>query len=187
MSNDTKKWPTPPSPREQIRQRYFPDVALFTQHGKKVRLYEDLVKDKIVVMNFMYTRCTGVCSPVGANLQRVQKALAPRVGRDIFFYSFTLKPEEDTPSVMREYAERMGAGPGWLFLTGTPPDMEKLRRKLGFVDPNPEIDADKSSHTGIIRYGNERLQLWAACPGTGPVKSILNSLSYVDWPEGRRG
>src|SRR5262252_6952105 len=144
MSNNAKKWPTPPSPREQIRQRYFPEVPLFTHEGKRVRLYEDLVKDKIVVLNFMYTRCTGVCSPVGANLLRVQKMLAPRVGRDIFFYSFTLKPEEDPPEVLRAHAQRLGVGPGWSFVTGAPADMELVRRRLCFVDPNPEIDADKA-------------------------------------------
>jgi protein SCO1 len=182
--SSASKWTTP-SPRDQIRRRYFGDARVVTHEGKQVRLYEDLVKDKLVVMNFMYTRCTGVCSPVGANLLRVQKMLGARVGRDIFFYSFTLKPEEDSPEVLRAYAERLGAGPGWLFLTGGTAEMETLRRHLGFTDPNPELDADKANHTGIIRYGNEPLQLWAACPGTGPAKSIATSIGYVDWPERR--
>src|SRR5262245_6878823 len=142
METTTKKWAVI-SPREQIRRRYFPDVRLTTQEGKSVLLYDDLIKDKMVVLNFMYTRCTGICSPVAANLRRVQQLLAPRVGRDIFFYSFTLKPEEDSPEALREHARRLDAGPGWLFLTGTPADMEKLRRSLGFVDPDPVLDADK--------------------------------------------
>ncbi|PYU13542.1 MAG: SCO family protein, partial [Acidobacteria bacterium] len=86
------------------------------------------------------------------------------VGRDIFMYSITLKPEEDTPKVLQEYAKSNGVKPGWLFLTGKPGDVEKLRRKLGFVDPDPTVDKDKSQHIGVILYGNETLDRWAACP-----------------------
>jgi protein SCO1/2 len=180
------KWETI-SPREMIRRRYFPDLRLTTHEGKQVRLYEDLIKDKLVVINFMYSRCTGVCTPVSANLRRVQKMFGPRVGRDMFFYSFTLKPQEDTPEVLREHAKRLDAGPGWYFVTGAADDMEHLRRCLGFTDPDPARDADTTNHTGIVRYGNEPLQLWAACPGgiTTP-KSLAHSISFVDWPE-RRG
>jgi cytochrome oxidase Cu insertion factor (SCO1/SenC/PrrC family) len=63
-----------------------------------------LIKDKIVLLNFMYARCRGVCIPVTSNLLRVQKLLGDRVGRDIFMYSFTLDPAEDTPDVLRAYA-----------------------------------------------------------------------------------
>ena len=184
MDKPVAKW-SRISPREQIRQRYFPDVQLITHQEKKVRLYDDLIKDKMVVLNFMYTRCRGVCSPVGANLAKVQDHYGKRMGRDIFIYSFTLKPEEDSPQILREHAESLGAGPGWLFLTGTPPDMETLRRRLGFVDPNPVLDADKANHTGIVRYGNEPLQLWAACPGATSVKSLVHSIGFVDWPDRR--
>src|SRR5258708_7410927 len=173
-ASNTAKW-TAASPRDQIRRRYFPDIHLVTHLGQRVRLYEDLVKDKLVVLNFMYTRCTGVCSPVSANLQRVQKTFAPRVGRDIFFYSFTLKPEEDSPDLLRAHAQRLGAGPGWLFLTGQAGDLEVLRRRLGFTDPDPALDADKANHTGIIRYVNEPLQLWSACPGTGSARPNAHS------------
>src|SRR5438093_13497832 len=93
---DAHVWQDIPA-RELIRRRHLPDVALVTHQGKAVRFYEDLVKDKKVVINFVYTRCQGVCVPVTANLVRVQKLLGDRVGRDIFFYSITLKPEEDTP------------------------------------------------------------------------------------------
>src|SRR5881397_1400754 len=110
-------------PRELIRRRHLPDVTLLTHRHEKVRFYENLVKDKKVVINFLYTRCRGICVPVTANLVRVQKLLGDRVGRDIFFYSITLKPEEDTPEGLAKFAEMHGVGPGWLFLTGKPADI----------------------------------------------------------------
>jgi protein SCO1/2 len=177
-----RKWDTTSS-RERIRQRYFPDMVLTTHEGKKVRLYEDLIKDKCVVMNFMYARCEGICSPVTANLLRVQSILHKRIGRDIFMYSFTLKPEEDSPEALRQYARSHQVGPGWSFVTGAPADMEHLRRSLGFIDPDPVRDADKTNHTGMVRYGNEGLQLWAAFPGMSKADAIAKSILWVAWPE----
>jgi len=179
---------TSPS-REAIRKRYFPDVVLTTHEGKQVRFYEDLLMGKIVTLNFMYTRCAdGVCPITTNNLVQVQKIIKDRVGRnrlgrDIFMYSITLDPERDTPDVLREYAKMHGVGPGWFFLTGKPDDIELLRRRLGFVDPDPDLDKDKANHIGNVRYGNEVLQQWGAVPGMGQPESIATSILYVDWPK----
>jgi len=172
------------SSRDAIRKRYFPNVPLRTHDDTAVRFYDDLIKDKIVTINFMYAHCEGVCPLITSNLVEVQKLLGPRVGRDIFMYSITLKPEQDTPRALKEYARMHGAGPGWLFLTGAPGDVERLRQTLGFTDPDPAVDADKANHIGNLRYGNEALQLWGACPGLATAKSIAKSISWVDWPKG---
>src|SRR5215510_10790543 len=165
--------------RELIKQRYFPDVPLVTHEGKKVRFYEDLIKDKSLVLNMMYADCEGVCPGITANLVRVQKLLGDRVGRDIFFYSLTLKPEKDDPKALKAYVEMHGVRPGWLFLTGRPPDIELLRRKLGFTNPDPKLDADTSQHIGNIRFGNEPRTHWAACPGLAKPTWIVEELSWV--------
>jgi len=169
--------------RERIRQRYFPNLVLITHEGKKVKFYDDLVKDKIVVFNMFYAKCEGICSPVTRNLVRVQNLLGSRVGKDIFFYSFSLKPKEDTVPALAHYAEMHKVKPGWLFLTGSPDDMELLRRKLGFVDPDPELDKDTSNHIGVLKYGNEPLQRWGGCPGMQAPDAIAEAISWVDWPK----
>lgn len=170
------------SSRERIREQYFPNVVLTTHEGKKVRFYDDLIKDKIVLLNFMYVKCDGVCMPVTMNLKRVQELFGERMGRDVFIYSFTLKPQEDTVASLRQYAEMHHVKPGWIFLTGSVDDMELLRRKLGYVDPDPEVDKDKSSHLGVIKYGNEALERWGGCPGLSKAASIVKAVSWVDWP-----
>jgi protein SCO1/2 len=171
--------------RAQTQARYFPNVELLTHEGRKVRFYDDLIRDKIVLINFMYAECTGICPGITANLQRVQRLLGDRVGRDIFMYSLTLKPEQDTPEALAEYAKMHKVGPGWQYLTGSPADLELLRRKLGFTDPDPLVDADKSNHIGNVRYGNEPLQLWAACPGMSNPKMIVESISWLEPAEER--
>jgi protein SCO1 len=170
-------------PRELIQRRHLPNVELMTQDGTKVRFYDNLVKDKIVVINFMYAKCQGICPTMTANLVRVQKILHDRIGHDIFMYSITLKPEEDTPQVLKEYANMHGAGPGWLFLTGRLDDIELLRRSLGFTSIDPDEDADKSSHIGMLRIGNEPMLRWSACPVQAHTEWIVTSiLSEADSP-----
>lgn len=78
-----------------------------------------------------------------------------RVGRDIFFYSVRLSPEEDTPKDLRPFAKEHGAGPGWTFLTGKPEDILLLRHSLGFFYDNPKEDADRNNHSGMILIGTE--------------------------------
>jgi protein SCO1/2 len=169
--------------RERIRQRYFPNLVLTTQDGKQVKFYDDLVKDKIVVFNMFYAKCEGICSPVTRNLVRVQNLLGDRVGKDIFFYSFSLKPKEDTVAALKHYAEMHKVKPGWLFLTGSADDMETIRRKLGFVDPDPEVDKDTSNHIGVLKYGNEPLERWGGCPGMQAPDAIAEAIGWVDWPK----
>ena len=177
-----RQWGNVPA-RELIRRRYFPDVTLVTHEGKKVKLYEDLIENKCVMINFMYAHCEGICSPVTANLRRAQLLLKNRIGRDMFMYSFTLKPEEDSPGVLKGYVKDRKLGPGWTFLTGAPADLELIRRRLGFTDPDPTRDADKSNHTGMVRYGNEGLMLWAAFPGLQTPEAIAKSMLWVAWPQ----
>ena len=171
--------------RERIRQRHFPNVELTTHEGRKVRFYDDLIRDKVVVINFMYAKCEGICPGITTNLVKVQRLLGERVGKDIFMYSFSLKPEQDTPEALAEYARMHKVGPGWQYLTGAPADLELLRRKLGFTDPDPLVDADKSNHIGNVRYGNEPLQRWAACPGMSKPEMIVESIGWLMPQESR--
>ena len=97
---------------------YFPNVPLTTQEGRSVRLYDDLLKDKIVAIDLIYTTCQYQCPLETARLVQVQRLLGDRVGKDIFFYSITIDPEHDTPAVLKAYAEKFHAGPGWLRSTG---------------------------------------------------------------------
>jgi len=167
-----------PSAREVLQRRHLPDVELVTDRGDTVHFYDDLVKDKKVLINFMFAQCTGICGPVTANLVVVQRLLGNRVGRDIFMYSVTLSPLHDTPAVLARYAVEHGVGPGWLFLTGRQADIDHLRRGLGFAYANPVEDARKESHLGMLRYGDEANMRWASCPALSSPANIMRSIGW---------
>ena len=165
--------------RRRIQELHLPNVPLITHEGKEVLFYDDLLKDKIVTLNFFFAKCDEICPMVTANLAKVQKLLGDQVGREIFMYSFTLKPDEDSVDVIRNYRESFHARPGWTFLTGNLSDIEKVRKGIGFTYPEPAIDRDKTQHIGNVRYGNEPMMLWGACPGMANPKFVAESVSWM--------
>ncbi len=135
---------------------YFPNVPLTTQDGETVYFFEDLIKDKIVAINFIYTHCPDSCPLETAQLVRVQDILGDRMGMDVFFYSISIDPEKDTPSVLKKYKEKFGAN--WTFLTGKKSDIIQLRKKLGLYIE--EIQDGSNNHNVSMVIGNQATGRW---------------------------
>jgi protein SCO1 len=158
----------------------FPNIALRTQDNRPVRFYDDLVKDRIVIINFMYTTCSDICPGTTQNLVDVYESLAGHVGRDMLMLSISIDPEVDTPDALTRYAEIFeGPKPGWLFLTGDYADIDRLRRSLGVYDLDPIIDADKTQHAGIVTFGNDRTNRWAALPAMMDWRELAKTILRI--------
>lgn len=160
--------------------RQLPNTRLYTHEGREVRFYDDLIRGKVVAINLMYAECEGICPMATENLLRVQEMLGARAGRDVFMYSITLQPEQDSPAALKHYVEMHGVKPGWLFLTGAPADIRDLRYRLGFYDPDPGIDGDKETHTGMVRIGNDPYARWTMAASLGGPHPILATINHVD-------
>jgi len=158
---------------------WFTNVPVQTQDGRTLRFYDDVMKGKILVINFFFTDCDNLCPIATDNLVRVQELLGDRVGKDIRFVSISLQPEHDTPEVMAEYAKKHGVGPGWLFLTGKRDDIELLRHRLGFWDISPEVDADPEQHLGTVRIANEPMHRWAMSPSLLNPSALVRAVNRV--------
>jgi protein SCO1 len=172
---------------EQRRRRAFPNVTLLTHEGEEVHFYDDLLKDRTVLLNFMYVQCRdGFCAPTIANLARVEKELKGRVGRDVFFYSITLDPRHDTPDVLKKYRAHFTKNPGWVFLTSDKPQrIERVRRALGYVRRDPALDRDPASHLGYVKLGIEPLERWCSAPGRLRARALANYIRWME-PNGER-
>lgn len=170
----------------------FPTVTMVTQNGKEVEFYKDLIKDKIVLINFMYTECRGLCEETTDKLAEVQKALGKRLGRDVFIYSITLDPEHDTAEVLKKYADDHGARPGWTFLTGKADDIEALRQALGLAERSPAsraelnlpaADSDAQGgtrrHTGMIAIGYDAVDRWHQTSIRSSPEQILQMIDRL--------
>jgi protein SCO1/2 len=147
---------------------------LITQDNKPVHFFFDLLKDKTVLINFMFTACTGTCPPMTANLARVQALLGDRVGKDINMISITVDPSTDTPEALKKYATKFSVKPGWSFLTGSRTELELVLRKLGgYVD-------DKNQHNSILIVGNVETGEWAKMSAmTKPSEIVENVLKLA--------
>lgn len=169
------------SPREESRfpQRmwsadYFTNTPVVTHDGKEFRFYEDLIKGKIVVVNFIYTSCRDVCSLATARLAQVREMLGDRVGRDIFFYSITLDPALDGPEVLKKYAANFHTGPGWLFLTGTPENISTIRQKLG------ERSKSLGDHRNDVLLGNDATGEWGRDSIFADAEHLAHNIVRMD-------
>jgi len=138
---------------------YFPNTPLVTQDGERVRFFDDLIKDKVVSINFMYTSCPDTCPVETARLLQIARLLGDRLGKDVFFYSITIDPEHDTQEVLKAFAESWAIPKGWTFLTGKRADIIHLRKKLG-MRLDDVASGDLADHTVNMLVGNQKTGVW---------------------------
>jgi len=176
----------PGTARALLQQRHLPNVSLVTHDGRRVRFYDDLVKDKKVVLTFVSSRAPRESEKVTRSLATLQDLFGNRLARDMFLYSIARTPEHETPSSLNRWAVWSGAGPGWKFVTGAPADVERLRHGLGFGSDDPAEDADPAYSVGIVRYGTEREMRWGHCQSQGPARVLAHSV-LLDFGAGPAG
>lgn len=166
-------------PAASLGPEYYSNGLFHTQDNKPVRLYDDLIKGKISIINFFYANCEKFCPTTMACMAKVQKALGDRLGRDTFIYSFTLKPNEDSPEKLKAYARAIGARPGWTFLTGSEYDLTTLRFKFFRVD-HPLLDFDLRIHASMLRIINDNNSQWTSWVLPDRIPLIMEAISWVD-------
>ena len=166
----------PRSPESDVASasaKYFPNLVMRSQDDVPVHFYEDLLKGKVVLINFIFTTCQGVCSPMTANLARVQSYLAEHMGKEVVMISISVDPEIDTPEVLKKYAAKFKTGPGWYFLTGDKRNVDWVLYKLGgYVK-------DKQQHTSLLIIGNEATGEWMKVNAMGAPSEIASLVTKL--------
>jgi protein SCO1/2 len=102
-----------------------PAITLIDQHGHDVTLAS--LKGRPVLIDFIYTTCPGPCPLMTSRMAAVAKLLGPKLGHQVIFVSITIDPEHDRAPELEKYARERGADEaGWLFLTGTPTQIDRV-------------------------------------------------------------
>jgi protein SCO1 len=135
---------------------HFPNVVLTNQDNKQLRFYDDLLKGKIVVIQFMFSNCERLCPMVTPNLVKVQSELEKEWPKRVHIVSITVDPDHDTPQVLKAYAKKFHVLPGWQFLTGRRADIDQIRRELGLYYP----EDTQFEHMNMITIGREPTGQW---------------------------
>lgn len=140
---------------EQRAREYFSNLELVNQDGQTVRFFDDVLKDKVVVVNFIFTNCEGACPLMTHKLTLVRDRLEGHIGDPIQFVSLSLDPKRDTPAAMKAFAKSHDADhEGWVFLTGKPENLDTIIKRFGqFTD-------DIEAHSTMVLAGNVNAAHW---------------------------
>ena len=167
--------PTNEAAAEEKARKYFTDLEVIDQNGRKLRFYSDVLKGRVVLINFIFTNCKDACPMATQKMIQVRSELAPAVRDDVWFVSISVDPERDTPGAMKAFAEKMRVDESrWLFLTGEKRNLEHIVRKLG------QYTEEVEAHSTLMLAGNDRTRHWTrVMPMTPPwgVAQQLRSLA----------
>ncbi len=150
-----------------------PDVSLLDQHGQPVNFYSDLVRGKVVALNFIFTTCTTICPPMGANFGRLQKLLGDHLGDDVLLLSISTDPVTDTPERLKAWSEQFKAQPGWTLLTGPKQGVDRVLKALGVYT------ADRADHSPFLLLGDEVAGTWTRVHGFTAPAEVEKMLSEM--------
>ncbi len=141
---------------EAARAReYFTNLELINQDGETVRFFDDVLKDQVVIVNFIFTNCGGACPLMTHKLSLVRDRMEGQIGDTVRFVSLSLDPKRDTPAAMKEFAKTHHADQeGWVFLTGKPENLERIIKQLG------QYTDDVEAHSTMMLAGNVSSAHW---------------------------
>jgi cytochrome oxidase Cu insertion factor (SCO1/SenC/PrrC family) len=153
---------------------YFTDLELVTQDGETVKFFDDILKDKIVVINFIFTNCEGACPLATQKLSVVRDMMKGQTGDPMRFVSISLDPERDSPSALRDFAKKYHADEdGWIFLTGNLDNVTQIIKKLGQFSPSLE------DHSTLMLAGDVRTARWMKIPPQALPVGIVEKLRML--------
>ena len=150
------------------------DAQLITQDGETKSLSSDIVGDRIVVVDFIYTTCTTVCPVLSAVLMQVQDQLGDRLGNEVMLVSISVDPQRDTPARLKDYAKKLRAGDGWMWLTGDKLAVDEVLKDFGAYTPNFE------DHPAMVLVGDGTTGEWSrflGFPGANHIVDKINELA----------
>ena len=128
----SREEPAKPRFARSVTEYQVPDLKLVDQQGRTVSLRELLNEQRPVALNFFFASCGSICPVMTATFSRMRKELG-HDGDGLRVVSITIDPDQDTPEVLKAYAERFSAGPGWSFLTGDAGNILAVQRAF-FAD-----------------------------------------------------
>lgn len=143
------------------------DAPLLDASGGRVRLREDVIGNRIALVNFIYTTCTTVCPVSSATFQQLQKRLGAALAKNVVLVTITVDPLRDTPQRLREYAGRYEAGEGWVWLTGAKPDVDAVLKGFGAYAARFE------DHPAMVLVGDARGGPWTRFFGFPSVEELM--------------
>ncbi|MFK3817894.1 SCO family protein [Pseudomonas sp. NPDC089407] len=158
-------------------QTWFTDTVLKDQNGRELRFYSDVLKDKVVMLNVIFTHCTDACPLITRKLREVREAMGPQLASQVTFVSISSDPLNDTPEALKAFAEKQGVdGPNWLFLTGDKASVDLVLGRIGQFLPSPE------QHSTQLIAGDVAGKRWSKIRPDAPPAAIAQRMQLLTQP-----
>jgi protein SCO1/2 len=146
------------------------NLILVNQDGKRVDFYNDLVRGRVVAINFVYTTCQSVCPMQGNQFARLQAMLGSRLGKDVALISISADPEADSPQKLKVWLSNFGASQGWTFVTGDKAEIDRLSRAL------TGDEARVGTHSPVLFIGNYDKGMWKRVYGLAEPERLTRMI-----------
>lgn len=143
-----------------------PNMELLNQDGQQVRFVSDVIKNRVAVIDTVFTTCTTICPVMGANYARLAKTLKARLGHEVIMISVSVDPLNDTPGQLKGWSAKFYKGPGWVLLTGPKSQVDALLKALGLFTP------ERQDHQSSILIGNQASGWMRASALSSPDKWV---------------
>jgi protein SCO1/2 len=165
--------PVPAMSEANIVHQRVPDLELINHYNERGRFVSDFIGDKLAAITFTYTTCTTICPVLDGIFMRMQEKIAADLKRDAVLITISIDPETDIPERLKVHAEKLGAKPGWVFLTGNKDNMTKVLKGLEMFTP------DILNHPPSVFIVDGRKGKWYRHYGFPSSKSIIASLQRL--------
>ena len=162
--------------QDQGARNYFTDLEVIDQNGKRLRFYSDVLQDRVVLLNVIFTNCQGACPLTTQILNRTRDKLVETIRDDVWFVSVSTDPERDTPAALKAFAKQQRVDESrWVFLTGAKQDIDLILKKLKRYNASIEMHSTQML-AGTTRERHEWIPLPA---GVQPdaIAAVLRSLA----------
>ena len=147
------------------------DVEVVDQNGRRLKVFQDLIKDKVVAINFIYTTCTEVCAPMSAIFSSVsQYAKLKKSSEKFQLISVVLDSNLDGARDLKKFSDKYKMGDNWSVVHG---DSQKIKELLFRIKAIKEV---KSGHSAFTIIGNHQKQKWETLPGFKSPYVIFNRM-----------
>lgn len=179
MTRNNMAEPRLPSfgPRDEMNNAHkISDFSLIDQTGSKVS--KETFDGEIFVANFFFATCTGICPRMNGNLKKVYNIFEKDSG--VMFISHTVNPEEDSVSVLKDYANSLGANDNkWKFVTGDKKQIYELARE-SYLAAAGEGDggAEDFLHTQNLVLVDKEFEIRGYYDGTDSL-AVLNLIKDI--------
>jgi cytochrome oxidase Cu insertion factor (SCO1/SenC/PrrC family) len=145
-------------------------IQVVNQAGETLDFYQDLLANKTVVINFIYSTCTSSCPLSLMVFKKVQKDLAKQ---NIYLISITVDPVHDRPENLQVLSRKLQAASNWQFITGSKEHIDNLLKLFDVYAAN------KDEHSNGVVIANDSRRRWVRLYGFPQASEIESEVNKI--------